>query len=98
MDETVKETTEEVKQEEVKNETSEKSETKDAMIPKTRFDEINSKYKEMADKVAEFEAMQAKAKAEAEAKELEAKKEQGKFEELYLNTQKELEAVKQYES
>lgn len=68
------------------------------MIPKTRFDEINSKFKEMADKVAAFEKAQTDAAAAAEAKELEAKKEQGKFEELYLNTQKELDTVKQFQS
>lgn len=73
-------------------------ENKEAMIPKSRFDEVNSKYKEMAQKIAEFEKAQADAKAEAEAKELEAKKEQGKFEELYINTQKELEAYKAYET
>lgn len=67
---------------------------KETMIPKTRFDEVNGKLKEMADKVAEFEKIQAQAKADAEAKELEAKKEQGKFEELYLNSQKELETLK----
>lgn len=79
----------EVKQEETKQE---------AMIPKTRFDEINSKYKEMAEKVASFEKAQAELKAQQEAKELEAKKEQGKFEELYQTTQKELETYKQYET
>lgn len=67
---------------------------KETMIPKTRFDEVNGKLKEMADKVAEFEKIQAQAKADAEAKELEAKKEQGKFEELYLNSQKEIETLK----
>lgn len=71
---------------------------KDIMIPKTRFDEINSKYQEMAEKVAEFERKQAEAQAELERKELEAKKEQGKFEELYINTQKELEGYKKYET
>lgn len=70
----------------------------DPMIPKSRFDEINSKYKEMAEKVAEFERIQAEAQAEAERRELEAKKEQGKFEELYINTQKELEQMKAYQN
>lgn len=70
----------------------------ETMIPKTRFDEVNGKLKEMADKVAEFEKAHAQAQADAEAKELEAKKEQGKFEELYLNTQKELETTKKYET
>ncbi|UTV34870.1 hypothetical protein [Bacillus altitudinis] len=68
------------------------------MIPKTRFDEINTKYKEMAEKVAAFEKAQEQAKAEAEAKELEAKKEQGKFEELYKSTQQELETYKTYQT
>lgn len=74
------------------------TEIKDPMIPKSRFDEINSKYKEMSEKVSEFERMQAEVQAEAERKELEAKKEQGKFEELYLNTQKELDTLKTYET
>lgn len=73
-------------------------EQKETMIPKTRFDEVNDKFKEMADKVAEFEKAQAQAQADAEAKELEAKKEQGKFEELYKTTQAELEATKKYET
>ncbi|MGE7976609.1 hypothetical protein ACQKOK_27870 [Bacillus cereus] len=71
---------------------------KETMIPKTRFDEVNTKLKEMADKVASFEKLQADAQAEAERKELEAKKEQGKFEELYLNSQKELDTLKQSQS
>lgn len=71
---------------------------KENMIPKTRFDEVNAKLKEMTGKVAEFEKFQAEAKAEAERKELEAKKEQGKFEELYLNSQKELEGLKTYQT
>lgn len=83
---------------EVKETKPEGTEIKDPMIPKSRFDEINSKYKEMSEKVAEFERFQSEAKAEAERKELEAKKEQGKFEELYLNTQKELDTLKTYET
>jgi dsDNA-specific endonuclease/ATPase MutS2 len=85
----------EVKEPEVKKE---ETKQQDAMIPKTRFDEINEKYKEMAEKVSAFEKAQEQAKADAEAKELEAKKEQGKFEELYQTTQKELETYKQYEN
>lgn len=69
----------------------------ETMIPKTRFDEVNSKLKEMADKVTAFEKAQADAKAVADQKELDAKKEQGKFEDLYLNTQKELDTYKTYE-
>lgn len=72
-------------------------EPKDAMIPKARFDEVNNKLKEMAGQVEEFQKAQAQIKADAEAKELEAKKEQGKYEELYINTQKELDSYKTYE-
>ncbi|TWM32240.1 hypothetical protein CHCC14819_0436 [Bacillus licheniformis] len=78
--------------------TPDKPKNEDTMIPKSRFDEINEKYKEMADKVAAFEKAQSEAAAEAERKQLEAKKEQGKFEELYNATQKELESYKQYQS
>jgi len=57
------------------------------MIPKTRFDEINNKYKELADKVAEFE--QAKAEeAKKKAEEL------GEFEKLYKSTAQDLEGYK----
>lgn len=70
----------------------------ETMIPKTRFDEVNSKYKELAEKVAGFEKIQADAaQAQADA-ELKAKKEQGQFEELYNGLQKELDTYKAYET
>lgn len=59
----------------------------DIMIPKTRFDEINKKYKEMSDKMAEFE----KGKAEIEKKKAE---ELGEFEKLYKETSKEMDSYK----
>jgi seryl-tRNA synthetase len=68
------------------------------MIPKSRFDEVNSKYRELAEQVTKFQEAEAQRQKEAEQKELEMKKEQGKFEELYVNTQKELEALKQYQT
>ncbi|MDR7207589.1 hypothetical protein [Priestia megaterium] len=70
----------------------------DPMIPKSRFDEINSKYKEMLAKIEAFESADLKRQEEEAARELERKKEQGKFEELYQSSQKELEAFKKYES
>lgn len=70
----------------------------DPMIPKQRFDEVNGKYKELLEKVTAFEQAEQQRQAEAEQLELERKKEQGKFEELYQNSQKELEAFKKYES
>lgn len=68
------------------------------MIPKSRFDEINSKYKEMAEQLAKFQEAEAQRQKELEQKELEQKKEQGKFEELYNGLQKELESYKAYEA
>ncbi|MFT4413196.1 hypothetical protein ACLM5H_04970 [Fredinandcohnia humi] len=57
------------------------------MIPKTRFDEINTKYKEVQSKLDELLA----EKQEADKK---AKEEQGKFEELYKSTSDELNKTK----
>jgi len=68
------------------------------MIPKSRFDEVNAKYKEMSEKIAAFEEAEAARQKAAEQKELELKQEQGKFEELFQASQKELEALKKYES
>lgn len=84
----------EVKEPEVKKEVKQD----ETMIPKSRFDEINGKYKEMLSKIETFEKAEADRQAELEAKELEAKKEQGKFEELYTGLQKELETYKAYEN
>jgi predicted nuclease with TOPRIM domain len=88
----------EVTPEEVKAPEVTPEQKSDPMIPKTRFDEVNAKYKELAEKVAQFEEAEAKAKADAEAKELQAKQEQGKFEELYQESQKELDSFKAYET
>jgi hypothetical protein len=71
---------------------------KENMIPKSRFDEVNSKYKELLEKVKAFEEAESQRQKESEEKELQLKKEQGKFEELYNATQKELETYKQYEA
>jgi ribonucleoside-triphosphate reductase len=95
MEEVVKEVTPEVTPE-VKEVTPE---TKgENMIPKSRFDEVNAKYKEMAEKISAFENAEAERQKEAEQKELQLKQEQGKFEELFQASQKELETYKQYES
>lgn len=55
---------------------------KDHMIPKSRFDEVNSKFKEVQTQLQEL--LDAKAQAEKQAQE-----EQGKFQELYEATNKE---------
>lgn len=58
------------------------------MIPKSRFDEINNKYKEVLEKLQSYEA----AEAEREKK---LKEEQGKFQELYETANKELGTYKE---
>jgi hypothetical protein len=68
------------------------------LIPKSRFDEVNAKYKEMAAKMAEIEKADTERKQAEEQAALEAKKEQGKFEELYQNALKELDVLKQTQS
>jgi ElaB/YqjD/DUF883 family membrane-anchored ribosome-binding protein len=59
----------------------------DHMIPKTRFDEINSKYKDVQSQLDEL--LTAKQQQEKQAKE-----EQGKFQELYEDTNKQLDSYK----
>ena len=53
------------------------------MIPKSRFDEVNQKFKDLQAKLDEF--TNEKSKAEKKAKE-----EQGKYEELYKTANEEL--------
>lgn len=60
---------------------------KEIMIPKSRFDEVNEKYKQVQ---KQLEALLAE-REEAEKK---AKEEQGKFEELYRSTSEELDKFK----
>lgn len=70
------------------------TEPTEKMIPKTRFDEINTKYKETESRLAELEAaLLERQKADEEA-ELKSKEEQGKFEELYRTTENELNGYK----
>lgn len=72
--------------------------TKDPMIPKSRFDEINGKYKEMADRLAAIETeKQAQEAASLEA-ERKRQEEQGKFEELYREAESKLSESTKYQS
>lgn len=69
------------------NPDGDKTPQNDLMIPKSRFDEINNKYKELADKVTQFEQIKADdAKKKAE--------ELGEFEKLYKSTSQDLEGYK----
>ena len=64
--------------------------TAEHMIPKSRFDEVNQKFKDLQVKLDEFTSEKAKADAERQKAEKKAKEEQGKFEELYKATSDEL--------
>jgi hypothetical protein len=66
--------------------------TKEHMIPKSRFDEVNQRYKEIQAQMDQF-------LAEKTAAEKKSQEEQGKFQELYESTSKEFSEVKsQFES
>ncbi|MBT2682653.1 hypothetical protein [Bacillus sp. ISL-37] len=65
---------------------------KEHMIPKSRFDEVNQRYKEIQAQMDQF-------LAEKTAAEKKSQEEQGKFQELYESTSKEFSEVKsQFES
>ena len=77
---------------------TENTETKDGqgkdtaehMIPKSRFDEVNQKFKDMQAKLEEFTNEKSKAETERQKAEKKAREEQGKYEELYKATNDEL--------
>lgn len=62
---------------------------KENFIPKSRFDEVNNRYKEV-------QAQLNKLMEEKQNQELEEQKKRGEFEKLYENTKKELEAAKSF--
>jgi hypothetical protein len=66
---------------------SQNNQQNENFIPKTRFDEVNNKFKELQEKLDAMDKQK-------EQEELESKKKKGEFEELYNNTQSELENTK----
>jgi len=58
------------------------------MIPKSRFDEVNNKYRELSDKLAAMET-------ERQQQEQQSLEEQNRFRELYEQTKAQLEALEQ---
>ncbi|OMI07722.1 hypothetical protein BVL54_20070 [Bacillus paralicheniformis] len=63
------------------------------MIPKTRFDEVNTKMRAMEEQLKAFEEEKAKLQqAEEERQKAEAEK-RGEFEELYRSKEKEVEGL-----
>lgn len=67
---------------------------KDETIPKHRFDEINSKYKEMSKQLEAFKTAQTAAETKRAEDERVSKEKQGEFEALYKTSQGELETLK----
>jgi chromosome segregation ATPase len=78
-----------------KENTETKTENKEHMIPKSRFDEVNNAFKEMKKQLDEFKAAQAKAEEERQKKEQEEAEKRGEFEGLYKKAQSDLESVKE---
>lgn len=76
------------------NTDTKKTEDKEFMIPKSRFDEVNNAYKEMKAKLAEIEEANKKAEEERAKKEQEEAEKKGEFENLYNKTKNDLESVK----
>ena len=72
------------------NKDGQNKDTAEHMIPKSRFDEVNQKFKDLQAKLDEFTNEKAKADAERQKAEKKAKEEQGKYEELYKATSDEL--------
>lgn len=66
---------------------------KDIMIPKSRFDEINNKYKDVQKKLDEILVDKAKAEKERKAREQEEAESKGEFEELYGEAKSNLESI-----
>ncbi|MEY8748952.1 hypothetical protein [Alkalicoccobacillus gibsonii] len=79
------------KADEKKDPEQKQEEKPETMIPKTRFDEVNQKMKDMEAKVQAFE--QAQADAEKAAQE-----EQGEYEKLYRAKEQEVEQLTSYKT
>lgn len=61
--------------------------TREPMIPRERFDEVNTKYKALAEKLEQFEAEREAERQKADAAQQKQLAEQGKFKELYEGEQ-----------
>lgn len=79
---------------ETKNTVKEGGKPEEHMIPKSRFDEVNSKYKELQKQIDILNAERTQREQEQTERERKSKEEQGKFEELYNQTTKDLDGIK----
>jgi chromosome segregation ATPase len=73
------------------NTDTKKTDNKEIMIPKSRFDEVNNAYKELKTKLEEIEEANKQAEAERKRKEQEEAEKRGEFENLYNQTKARLE-------
>jgi len=79
---------------ETKNTVKDGSKTEEHMIPKTRFDEVNGKFKDLQKQLDALTAEKTQKEQEQSERERKAKEEQGKFEELYKQTSKDMDGIK----
>lgn len=77
-----------------KNTETKAKDTADHMIPKHRFDEVNTKYKEMQKQLDGLLSEKAENEKKATEAEKKTKEQQGKFEELYKTAADELTRTK----
>jgi hypothetical protein len=69
----------------------------DPMIPKNRFDEVNSKLKEALTQIETFNAAETERQKQTEEQQRKQAEEQGKFQQLYQEAQKQVESYKKFE-
>lgn len=77
-----------------KNTGKDGSKPEEHMIPKSRFDEVNGKFKELQKQLDALTAEKTQKEQEQTERERKAKEEQGKFEELYKQTSKDMDGIK----
>lgn len=78
-----------------KENTETKTENKEHMIPKSRFDEVNNAYKTLKAELDKIKSAQDEAEKERQKKEQEEAEKRGEFETLYKKANSDLETVKE---
>jgi|SRR5699024_658547 len=77
------------------NTETKKTEQKEHMIPKSRFDEVNNSYKALKEELDQIKAANKEAEEERQRKEQEEAEKRGEFEKLYNKANSDLESVKE---
>ena len=75
------------------NEDKPENKTEEIMIPKSRFDEVNDNYKSMKEELDRIKSEQTEAEKNRQKQEKDDAKKRGEFENLYNDSQAELETV-----